>query len=232
MMKRFLYFALALAVLFVGAQRDAAAQSADADVVDEHPFEVGGLVTVVGLNFPRRVSTLPAGTFPLGDEGVTTIGLGGRFGYNVNRYVALEVETNHLPDRNLNEEFRSRRQQLFAGVRVGKRWEKVGLFAKARPGLLYSANEPPRGPCTFSFPASPCNGEGRSYFAGDVGGVVEYYPTRRTILRVDAGDTIVRYGSAGPVTFPPVGTFPGSTLSTQAGTTHSFQLSIGVGYRF
>jgi hypothetical protein len=231
-MKRFLYFALALAVLLVGARRDAAAQGVDPDVVDEHAYEVGGLVTVVGLNLPRRVSTLPAATLPLGDEGVTTVGLGVRLGYNVNRYVALEVETNHLPDRNLNEEFRSRRQQVFAGVRVGKRWEKIGLFAKARPGLLYSANEPPRGPCTFSFPESPCHGEGRSFFAADVGGVVEYYPTRRTILRVDAGDTIVRYTEAGPVNFPPVGTFPGSSLFRPAGTTHSFQMSIGFGFRF
>lgn len=231
-MKRFLSFAGALALFVSVAGHDAAAQSADPDVVDEHRFEVGGLLTAVSLNFPRRVSTLPTGTFPLGDEGVTTVGFGGRFGYNVNRYVALEVETNHLPDRNLNEEFRSRRQQVFAGVRVGKRWEKVGLFAKARPGLLYSANEPPRGPCTFSFPSSPCFDEGRTYFAADVGGVVEYYPTRRTILRVDAGDTIVRYGEAGPITFPPVGTFPGSSLFRQAGTTHGFQLSLGFGFRF
>ena len=232
MTKRFLYFTLALAFLFVAGQRNAAAQSADPDVVDEHPFEVGGLVTAVGLNFPARVVTLPTGAFPLSDEGVTTTGFGGRFGYNVNRYVALEVEFNHLPERNFNEEFRSRREQVFAGVRVGKRWEKVGLFVKARPGLLYSSNQPPRGPCTFSFPASPCDDEGRSYFAADVGGVAEYYPTRRTILRVDAGDTIVRYTEAGPVIFPPVGTFPGSSLFRPAGTTHSFQLSVGFGFRF
>jgi hypothetical protein len=89
-----------------------------------------------------------------------------------------------------------------------------------------------RGPCTFNPPSSLCFDEGRTFFAADVGGVVEYYPTRRVILRVDAGDTIVRFRESGPVIFPPTGTFPGSSAITVADTTHNFQMTFGIGFRF
>jgi len=32
------------------------------------------------------------------------------------------------------------------------------------------------------------------YFSMDVGGVVEFYPSRRIVTRPDIGDTIIRYG--------------------------------------
>ena len=32
------------------------------------------------------------------------------------------------------------------------------------------------------------------YFSMDVGGVVEFYPSRRIVTRLDIGDTIIRYG--------------------------------------
>ena len=231
-MRKLLHITAALALLFAAAPGEAAAQSADPEVVDEHPFEVGAQLTFIGLNFPERISTGPAGTFRTGEQGVTTAGYGGRFGYNLNRYVALEVEVNHLPRRNFNEVFQNRREQIFAGVRVGRRWEKVGVFAKARPGAMYFDGYGSRGPCTFTLASDTCTEQGRTFFAADVGGVVEYYPSRRVILRVDAGDTIVRFREAGPINFPPIGTFPGSSSITVADTTHNFQMTFGIGFRF
>lgn len=228
MSKKLLYlFALAACLCAAGA-REASAQG----VEEEHRFEVGAQLTFVGLNFPELVSTSPSGVFVSGEQGVTTGGYGARFGYNVSRYVALEAEFNHLPRRNVNEVFQNRREQIFAGVRVGRRWEKAGLFVKARPGAMYFDEYGARGPCTFNPPSSLCFDQGRTFFAADVGGVAEYYPSRRVILRVDAGDTIIRFRDAGPINFPPIGTSGGSSLFTRADTTHNFQMTFGVGFRF
>ena len=62
----------------------------------------------------------------------------------------------------------------------------------------------------------------------DFGGVLELYPSRRTLIRFDAGDTVIKYGSRSIegfsishsiVTFPPE-------------TRHNFQFSTGFGLRF
>ena len=235
MKRKLLDLLVLLALLLAGAAGEAVAQDDDGPDVDEHPFEVGAQLTFIGINFPERIATSPPATgtsIVLPQDEVTTAGYGARFGYNLNRYVALEGEFNYLPERNINEVFQSRRTQILAGVRVGRRWEKVGVFAKARPGAMYFDGYGARGPCTFTLASDTCTEQGRTFFAADVGGVVEYYPTRRTILRVDAGDTIVRFREAGPVIFPPVGTFTGSSTITVADTTHNFQLTFGIGFRF
>ena len=236
-MKRKLLCSLAaLAVLFAAAQREAFAQDDEGPDIEEHPFEVGAQLTFIGINFPERVVTSPPSTgasVALPRDHVSTAGFGGRFGYNVNRHFALEAEVNHMPERNINEIFQNRRTQILAGLRAGRRWEKVGLFAKARIGAMHFDEYGQRGPCTVTTPgARDCFDDARLFFATDVGGVVEYYPTSRTILRVDAGDTIIRFRDVGPITFPPVGTFAGSSLFTRRETTHNFQMTFGIGFRF
>ncbi len=59
----------------------------------------------------------------------------------------------------------------------------------------------------------------------DVEGIVEYYPSRRTFVRFDFGDTIMRFGGT---TFR----FASGPRSLRLGTSHNFQLSAGVGLRF
>jgi hypothetical protein len=62
----------------------------------------------------------------------------------------------------------------------------------------------------------------------DVGGVLEFYPTRRIVTRFDGGDTMIHYRSFDvPIFF-----FPLQTFRIPAETTHNFQFSAGVGYRF
>jgi hypothetical protein len=61
-------------------------------------------------------------------------------------------------------------------------------------------------------------------FAFDAGGVLEFYPSSRAIVRLDAGDTIVRIRNATPGVL-------GSPVAT-SDTTHNFQFSVGFGYRF
>ena len=45
--------------------------------------------------------------------------------------------------------------------------------------------------------------ERKTHFSMDVGGVLEFYPSRRMLVRFDAGDTIIRYGEHDRVRHPP-----------------------------
>jgi hypothetical protein len=68
----------------------------------------------------------------------------------------------------------------------------------------------------------------RAFFSADVGVVVEFYPSRHLMTRVDLGDTIVRYSTI---------YVPGFSLSNaiqriQPETRHNFQFTAGVGFRF
>ncbi len=61
---------------------------------------------------------------------------------------------------------------------------------------------------------------GVNFFTVDVGGVFEYYPSRRTVFRVDVGDTIIRYSAQEPKDINP------------NITRHNLQTSVGFGFRF
>ena len=147
-------------------------------------------------------------------------GVGGRFTYNVNDSLAVETEVNFF---NKNERMTSRRvggrpvQALF-GVKAGKRFEKVGLFGKVRPGFLSF-------PDTISFGLGVGSGPltRKTHFNLDVGGVFEVYPSRKVVLRVDAGDTIIRYGEEN---------LAGAPSAIEGATRHNLQVNAGVGYRF
>jgi hypothetical protein len=225
MSRKLLYaFAACGFALLAGGQRGALAQTQ----ADERKFEVGAQLTSIHLAPTNTtVTTTTVGTFNAEGFDVTIFGYGARFGYNVNRYVAVEAEFNHLPKKNFNEVFQSRREQFFAGVRVGRRWEKAGVFAKLRPGTMHFDEVPFHtvcGPASGS-PAG-CREKAENTLALDAGAVVEYYPTPRTILRFDAGDTVVHFKEAGPTALF------GSTVFTPRQTTHNFQASVGFGVRF
>jgi hypothetical protein len=70
--------------------------------------------------------------------------------------------------------------------------------------------------------------------AFDVGGVVEFYPSKRIVTRFDVGDTIIRYGDTtvtsiqGPIDGP----FTLVPITIGGETRHNFQFSAGVGFRF
>jgi Outer membrane protein beta-barrel domain len=193
--------------------------------VDERPFEVGGLITIIDMRALDQTITTPGGVIFANSPESATVGFGGRVGYNLNRHVALEAEASFMPERNLEEVNQSRRGQLFAGVKAGKRWESFGVFAKARPGLMHTSNVPSHQVCGVGGTLG-CTETSQTNFAMDIGGVVEFYPTPRTIVRLDVGDTIIRHGELGPT----VGF--NSSVFTPAQTTHNTQVTFGVGFRF
>jgi hypothetical protein len=90
------------------------------------------------------------------------------------------------------------RQRYFVAIFV------VVLFAHAargqsqsaaRPGVMFIGEVTSGFDCSRSGSVTTCN-PSHNNFALDAGGVLELYPSSRTIIRFDAGDTIVRIGNA------------------------------------
>ena len=147
----------------------------------------------------------------------TATGGGARVIFNLNASVALEGEVNYY--RKLNDSPILTDSPAVAGlfgVKAGWRSEKVGVFAKVRPGVLhFEETIDPR--IVFIVPPPvPRN----PHFALDLGGVIEMYPSRRVVVRFDVGDTIIRFRYYGPL--------PGEIRFA----THNLQFNAGIGFRF
>lgn len=196
-------------------------------------FEAGAQFSSLGL---RQVERFPVGfppvTGPAFRDTLTQAGFGGRFTYNITPNFALEVQSDFYPkDILLINTGRAggRILQGQAGVKAGKRFEWFGIFAKARPGIVSfsKALEVEGFDPTFGFPIFRL--ERKNYFSMDLGGVLEFYPSQRIVTRFDGGDTMIHYRSSEiPILF-----FPAvQSFQTPAETTHNFQFSAGVGFRF
>lgn len=195
---------IALAAVMLLAFTAAHAQS----VIDEHKFEVGGQVTALGVE----------------DYGEPLLGVGGRVGYNFNKYLALDAEANFFPSDAFGNEQIGQRAQAFVGLKAGGRSKYAGLFAKARPGVMFI------GETTSGFNCSRLEGftscrPSHNNFALDAGAVAEFYPSRRSIIRLDVGDTMVNVRRATRNIFD-------QTSSTSSEFIHQLQIGIGFSYRF
>lgn len=157
---------------------------------------------------------------------VTQPGVGGRVTYNFNRSIAAEGEINFFPQKNGFFLGEGRALQGQFGVKVGKRFEKFGVFAKVRPGFLSISDVftiDPNSP--FTGLSLPFRLRRKTHFTTDVGGVLELYPSARVLVRFDAGDTIIRFGSElDPLQLPQL-------VNTQTRVKNNFQFSAGVGFR-
>ncbi|HKR00124.1 MAG TPA: hypothetical protein VJT09_05595, partial [Pyrinomonadaceae bacterium] len=156
---------------------------------------------------------------------------------NLTENFAIEAEGNFFP-RKYQFGFRNggRAVQGLVGVKIGKRYEKFGIFGKARPGLISFSEglfEFVPSPSIDPFGQIPTRTQRLTHFAADIGGVLEFYPTRRIFTRIDAGDTIIRYGRTTTTTVVMTGTqFSVVPITVPSDTTHNFQFSAGVGFRF
>ena len=180
-------------------------------------------------------------TMTFGDR-QTQLGLGGRLTYNFKKYLAAEAAGYYFPsDCNFCGSTAGRTAEGLFGVKLGKRFEKWGLFAKARPGVITSSkgrydivlNVPPGTPPGLN-PLSLVRTR-KTSFALDVGGVVEFYPTKRLITRIDFGITDIHdgaYSAHVPVFDPVTGTFSLTTTRVPAQNAGRVQIIVGVGYRF
>jgi hypothetical protein len=220
-MKQNLFLTLAALALCLSFGYTGAFAQTKADADDPPKFEIGAHFTALVLDGER-----------------TEPGLGTRLTYNLTKSFALEAEGDVLPHNSRAPAFRNggRAVEGLFGVKFGKRYEKFGIFAKARPGLInftqgkggYVATG---GGGVFPFQFRT---QGATHFATDIGGVLEFYPSRRIVTRFDLGDTIIRYGSS---TFNALSTNASGTttlfpIPISADTAHNFQFTAGVGFRF
>jgi hypothetical protein len=196
-------------------------------------FEAGGQVTSLTFNAPRFFSGFP---IVFGENiPFTETGLGGRFGFNLSNSVALEAEVNYFPTSNgISTTLDGRIVQGQFGVKAGHRFRRFGLFGKARPGSVsVSRARKLVGTETFTFdgqqfPMGVFEIGRRSSSSTDLGGVFELYPSRRTVIRFDAGDTIIHYGARSVEGF----SLRMLILTSPPETRHNFQFSTGFGFRF
>ena len=200
---------IALLLFSVVSSAIASAQSV------EPRFEIGGQASVLRLS----------------DFDTTNAGLGGRVLFRLNDWISVDGEVSFFPhDEVVGPTFQTsigpvrventrRRTDALVGINIGARRDRLGAFVKLRPGVtrLYQKR--------FN-----CVGEGcelvliaantfRTEFALDFGGGVEFYPSRRTVARVEFGDTIIRHRSFAPPC--PLGC-----------TSHNLSSRVGLGVRF
>lgn len=183
-------------------------------------------------------------TKPEFNGSTTDPGFGGRFTFNFNRSVALEAVGNFFP-RNCGfcgngpgiGDNAGNITQGLVGVKAGKRFQKWGIFGKARPGFVSFSEGDSKYVATGTGGSFPFEFQRKrlTNFAVDVGGVIEFYPSKRLVTRLEAGDTLIHYSSRqssflffDPTTGIPV-LFP---FTTRSETRHNFQFVAGVGWRF
>lgn len=145
----------------------------------------------------------------LRDLGTTNGGFGGRITYNATDNFAFDAEFNYFPQDGTLFLEGGRKTQGFFGLKTGVRSGSAGIYGKIRPGFMRFSRD---------FDGLP---NGRTEFALDVGGVIEFYPSGRAIVRFDVGDTIIRFGAQNTLVGP-ISSF----------TSHNLQFSVGVGVRF
>jgi hypothetical protein len=189
MMKRCLTRSVSLLAFFFTLFSGALAQELTQRV------EVGAAVSIIDLR---------------SSIGEKTLGVGGRFTYNLADRFALDSEVVRFPQENGYYGY----TQALAGVKAGFRYHRLGAFAKFRPGVVHFNGA--------GFRAS--NGGSKTNLAVDVGGVLELYSSsRRIAVRIDFGDTIIPFGDE-VIT-------RGGGLRVRPGTTHNLQSSFGVSLR-
>ena len=154
--------------------------------------------------------------YSLGLSDITDSGIGGRFTYNLNRYLAIDTEVN--ASLTIEDEGSGiNGAQVFGGLKAGRRSGRFGLFAKARPGFVTPFSRA-TGPTLF-------NSQRVTKPAFDLGAVLEYYPTGHTVVRFDASDVVIFFGND----LIQEGRCP---CPHRLGTKNNLQLSVGFGFRF
>jgi hypothetical protein len=179
---------------------------------DIQKYEVGG-------QFTSRNITIKDNVYELCCK--KDIGGGGRFSFNLNKQIALESEVNFFTKDNRRNPSVGKTQMLF-GIKAGIRNEQFGVFGKLRPGIMRFSN-------IFDCPttdSTSCGLHTKNEFTLDAGGVVEVYPTKKTVMRFDAGNTLIKFS-------PTFLVQDGFRFRNTSGRTHNyFQFSIGAGFRF
>jgi hypothetical protein len=157
----------------------------------------------------------------------TDAGIGGRFAWRPTTLMGIEAEVNLYPrDFPDGTAFSRGRVEGLFGVTLGPTFSRARPFARLRPGFVQFRDAPQPFACILIFPPplSCALASGQTVFALDVGGGVDVATTRKTFVRADAGDRLVRY--PGPAFDRGGKVHDGSFFG------HDFRFAIGAGLRF
>lgn len=218
-------------LLLAGVALGACFAGAEAQQKKDIPrFEIGAQFSSLTIQEPNSVAI-----YGNSETFRTEPGFGGRFTANITPDIAAEAEVNFFPnDNGSRRNFTGGRtvEGLF-GVKAGKRFERFGVYGKARPGFVRFERTITGYELTDGMFPNP-RFASRTEFAADIGGVLEFYPSRRIVTRFDIGDTLIRYKER-MINLPVFNlTSPPSLQAfTLAGETrNNFQFSAGIGFRF
>jgi hypothetical protein len=168
------------------------------------------------------------GWVDLGELDTTDLGVGGRFSFRPTSIFAIEAELSYFPS-DVPEEVpvtNSRLEGLF-GVKAGHRFDRFTIFGKLRPGFVRFAEAPRPIACIAIFPPplSCVLAGGKTVFALDAGGGVEFYLSERSLVRADVSSLLLRYPG-------PLLNKAGEAFIEEAFWTGSLRLTFGAGLRF
>jgi hypothetical protein len=203
----------------------------------DHDMNRLSVVIAIAVLIPRPAAAQSSqGRFELGAQVTSTIsrefddtdvGVGGRVAWRPHGPIGVEGELDFYP-RDFPGQVpfsRSRVEGLF-GVTAGPHLSRVRPFVRLRPGFVVYREAPRPFACILIFPPplSCALASGRTMFALDVGGGMEVSATRKTFVRVDVGDRLLKY--PGPV-------FDSNrTVQSDGFIGHDVRFAAGVGLRF
>ena len=111
------------------------------------------------------------------------------------------------------------------GIKGGIRRNRFGIFGKVHPGFN-SYSQALTGITNLNTTSLTYTYARSTNFVLDLGGIVEFYPTERSTLRIEVGDTHILFNTRDVNVGGTIETFPGGGLQ------HSIQLIVGYGWRF
>ncbi len=223
-MKRIILFSAAIMLALIALRGEASAQKLEETPKVEVGVQFSSLsVNQIDFNASR-----------------TEAGFGGRVTYNLTDRVAFEAEGNFFPRRNFSSSTveGGRAVQGLFGVKAGKRFERFGIFGKARPGFIRYSNTI----TAVNVTSVTVGGEQfflpdlqfgpKTHVMTDIGGVVEIYHSRRIATRFDIGDSLIYYAErTGAFFFAQPGA-PPQIFTRERVLKNNFQFSAGVQFRF
>lgn len=165
-------------------------------------------------------------------EEVNIVQFGGHFDWNCGRHLGFEAEITHSPFVTVNGGSYSGghlTEGLF-GVKYGTRWDRMGMFFKARPGFLdyssvsdgFTGAPPQLTPLSTRIVIPALN----------LGGSIEFYLSHHWMISADGGLTVGWYPQRTVPLGSPVSGSPAPTDTIRHNTTSSFQYSTVISYRF
>ena len=164
--------------------------------------------------------SLPVSTEQCSSCRVSNDGFGVNFAYRITNRLWVDSDVNYFPGSGGFGNKGSMTQGMF-GPRYGYTGKNWGWYFKLRPGFIYYDK-------TLTIDTGSAFTEA-TRFAFDVGSVFEWFTSRHSTVRVDAGTTVVRYLTSHTDPRQP----PGDILSTDYYASQSnFQLTTGYTYRF